>query len=243
MAKHYKSEIKHFSNLEHIWWGSQTPAGQKRYDNKLDLLKKFCNLRAGVMILEIGCGDGEFTRRLLKLNCRIVATDITPAVVKKGKKNIKDKRIRFLVDNAENMKFKSGTFETVCGISILHHTNMEKVLKEVYRVLKPGGNIFFTEPNLLNPHIFAGLHIGKLRKKMEFSPNETALTRWQVEKMLKRIGFNQIRVNNYDFLHPYIPPSLIFWVERISNILEKLPIIKEISGSLIIYATKSFKPF
>lgn len=233
-----EKEIQHFSDLEHIWWGALTPAGQKRYDNKLKRLKDICRLQKNYKILEIGCGDGEFTKRLTTLDCFITATDITPKVVTKARKNIKQKNIHFMVDNAEKMKFKDNSFDIVCGISILHHIDAEKALKEAFRVLKKDGQIFFTEPNLLNPHIYAGLHISWLRKKMEFSPDETALLRWQVVKLLQKIGYSKIEVRNYDFLHPNTPPQSINFVEKLSNILEKTPLIKEISGSLIVWATK-----
>lgn len=242
MKNQYKAriekEIAHFSDLKHIWWGAQTPAGQRRYDNKLKRLKQLCNLKKNYKILEIGCGDGEFTKRLATLDCNITATDITPKVVEKGKKTLKRKNIKFLIDNAEKMRFSDNSFDIVCGVSILHHIDPEKALEEAFRVLKKDGQIFFTEPNLLNPHIYAGLHIGWLRQKMEFSPDETALLRWQVIKLLQKIGYLKVEVTNYDFLHPNTPPQSINFVEKLSNILEKTPLIKEISGSLIIWATK-----
>ena len=73
---------------------------------------------------------------------------------------------------------------------------------------------------------------------MEFSPNETALIRWQVAQMLKDTGFKQVNVSNYDFLHPKTPQSMISMVKKISDVLEKVPLVKEISGSLIVWAKK-----
>lgn len=238
ITKRIKNETEHFSRLEHIWWGAKTLAGQKRYDSKLERFKNICKPQKGQKILEIGCGDGEFTKRLVKLNLQVIATDITPKVIEKGKKGLKRNNLKFLLDNAEKMRFSNNCFDIVCGISILHHINPNKTLKEIYRVLKPGGQLFFTEPNLFNPHIYAGLHIGWLRKKMEFSPDETALIRWNISRLLKKIGFQKINVINYDFLHPKTPSSLIGITEKISNFLEKLPLVKEISGSLIVWAKK-----
>lgn len=238
LSSRVDKEIEHFSELSHIWWGAKTIAGQKRYDNKLELFTRLCHLRGKENILEMGCGDGEFSKRLVKLNVNVTATDVTPQVIKRAKKDIKNKRISFKVENAEKISFKNGNFNIVCGISILHHLNAYRALQEAYRVLKNGGQIFFTEPNLLNPHIWLGLHIPYLRQKMEFSPDESALTRWQVAKILKQIGFSDISVVNYDFLHPNTPPLLINFIQVLGRILEKTPIIKEFSGSLMIWAKK-----
>jgi len=233
-----QNEIQHFSQLEHIWWGAKTPAGIRRYDNKADRMNRLCKIKKTSKILEIGCGDGEFTRRILSTGAEITATDITPEVIKRGRKKISDPRLKFAVDNCERMKFKSSSFDLVCGISILHHVDTRKTLAECYRVLKPKGELFFTEPNLLNPNIFIGLNTPGLRQKMEYSPDETALIRWQLQKMLQEVGFTTVKVSNYDFLHPLTPQGLISAVEKVSNVLERTPLVKEISGSLIVYASK-----
>lgn len=233
-----KSEIKHFSDLEHIWWGEITPAGQKRYDNKYVVFKKYCKPEKKTRILEIGCGDGEFTKRLVKLPSNITATDITPEVVKRARKLVRGKRLFFQLENAEKLSYKDNSFDVVCGVSILHHMNIVRAIKEAYRVLKSGGQFFFTEPNLLNPVIFFGLNIPYLRAKMEFSPDEVALVRWKMEEMLKDVGFSEVVVANYDFLFPLVPASLISPVEKFGKVLEKMPLVKEFSGSLLIWAKK-----
>lgn len=238
MQKRIRQEIKHFSNLEHIWWGAKTIAGQKRYDNKAKLFKKYCHLIKGGKVLEIGCGDGEFTKRIADERIKIIATDVTPAVIKRAKKNLESSGVSFCVDNAEGLSFDDRTFNVVCGISVLHHLNTLKALEEAYRVLKTGGELFFTEPNLLNPVVFFGLNLSFLRKRMEFSPDETALVRWTIADMLNRIGFRKVEVRNYDFLLPHTPPQLINTVMKLSDKLEKIPIVKEFSGSLVIYAVK-----
>lgn len=235
------SEIDHFTNLDHIWWGAKTQAGQRRYDNKFKFLIKLCKPEQKNHILEIGCGDGEFTKRLIKLPSRIISTDITPAVIKRGKiffEKMGINNIIFKMGNAENLSFKDNTFDIVCGVSILHHVNVEKALCEALRVLKPGGQIFFTEPNLLNPNIYLGINILWLRERMEFSPTETALIRWEVEKTLRRVGYSKISVINYDFLHPLTPIWAVNFVEKVGGTLETTPIIKELSGSLIIWGEK-----
>lgn len=234
-------EIDHFTHLKHIWWGARTRAGQKRYDNKAREFKKYCLQKKGLNVLEVGCGDGEFSKRIVKLldkSSKLVATDITPAVVKRGKKTIKNKKLVFKVVNLEAMSFPKESFDIVCGVSILHHVNTLKAIKEIYRVLKKGGLIFFTEPNILNPHIFLGLNVKSFRERMEFSPDETAFKRWELKNALKKTGFKHVRVINYDFLHPKTPETLIPVVEKISFLLERTPLIKEISGSLIIFAAK-----
>lgn len=234
----YWLEEKHFSCLDHIWWGAQTLAGQRRYDRKTEIFKNICGLDKYAKVLEIGCGDGEFTKRIADLNVKIIATDVPKKVLNRGKKYLNKSNVYFRIENCEDLSFENESFDVVCGISILHHVNLKKALQEAYRVLKKGGKIFFTEPNIFNPHIFMGLHIPWIRKQMEFSPNETALSRMRMNLVLKEIGFKKIKVRNYDFLHPNTPALLINIMEKFGELMEKTPVIKEISGSLLIYAKK-----
>lgn len=231
-------EIKHFSEHKHIWWGIKTEAGQKRYDNKALLFAKYCLPQAKEKVLEIGCGDGEFTKRVAEIGANVIATDITPEVLARAKSDVNFDNVRFKRENCEQLSFKEETFEIVCGVSILHHVDLNRALREAHRVLKKGGRLFFTEPNLLNPIILFASNNSWLRKKMEFTPRELALFRWDVEKALKHIGFHKIIVKNYDFLYPKTPKLLIKVVEKLSLLLGKIPIIKEISGSILIYAVK-----
>lgn len=233
-----ENEIEHFSKMDHIWWGARTPAGQKRYDNKLDLLIKKAGSLKGKKVLEIGSGDGEFTRRLAKTSAEIIATDITPAVIKRGKRKLKFKNVNFYVANAEKLEYEEESFDLVCGVSILHHLNAEKALKEALRVLKSGGKIYFTEPNRINPHIYLGINIPYLREKMEFSPDEKPFLRSALKSLVKKTGFKEVEVTNYDFLHPLTPPPVIGIVEKIGALLETIPLVKEISGSFVVWAEK-----
>lgn len=224
--------------MEHIWSGQKTAAGQKRYDNKGKLFRYYSKPQKSDRILEIGCGDGEFTRRLRGLGGDIIATDLTPAVIERARRKVDYGRLEYRVENCERLSFKSESFTIVCGISILHHVDIKKTLKEAFRVLKPGGRIFFTEPNLFNPLTFIPANIGWLRRRLEYSPGEMPLLRKDVEKILKDIGFRKIVVRNYDFLFPWIPKFIIPVVEKLGRILEKTPVLKEFSGSLLIFASK-----
>jgi ubiquinone/menaquinone biosynthesis C-methylase UbiE len=235
------NEKKHFSSQDYIWQWSITGAGQIRYDNRFANFIRMCNSAKNSSILEIGCGDGEFTKRLLSTESTIFASDINFDVIQRANNSItkiRPENLCFKMDDAESLSFGDNSLNIVCGISILHHLDYKKGLKEAYRVLKKGGEIFFTEPNLLNPITISYLNIPWLRKKIGASPNETALLRWEVERCLEDIGFKEIRVMNYDFLFPGTPDSMIGIIDRVGSVLAKVPFIKEISGSLLIYAKK-----
>jgi hypothetical protein len=51
-------------------------------------------------------------------------------------------------------------------------------------------------------------------------------------------GFRNIAVKPFDFLHPLTPKSFTPFIEKAGYMLEKVPILREISGSLVISAYK-----
>ena len=57
----------------------------------------------------------------------------------------------FRVMDAHTLDFPDNHFDFVYGVAILHHLELERALKELFRVVKPGGRILFIEPLRLNP--------------------------------------------------------------------------------------------
>jgi ubiquinone/menaquinone biosynthesis C-methylase UbiE len=155
-----------------------------------------------------------------------------------ARSEIRSENITFKEENAYNLTFPPASYDTVVGSSVLHHLDIEKSLSEIFRVLKPGGSMIFTEPNMMNPQIALQKNIPWLKRKLGDSPDETAFFRWTLFKLLSKIGFRKIEIVPFDFLHPSIPPKMIGTISKIGNFTEKVPIFKEIAGSLFIRAIK-----
>ena len=105
-------------------------------------------------------------------------------------------------------------------------------------LLKPGGRAVFAEPNLLNPQVMAMFNVGALKEKFAVSPDERAFTRFKAARTLRRIGFTEVSVRPFDFLHPSVPPSWVDAAARFGRGLERVPLVREIAGSLLICADK-----
>ncbi len=235
-----QNEIEHgkflASNNAGEIWNWETPAGKIRWDRRVGMLTN--SLQSGMKVLEIGCGTGFFTKEIVKKPVKLIAIDISPELIEIAKKNISSPNVEFIIENAYQMKFEDNAFDTVLGSSVLHHLDVEAALKEIYRVLKPGGEIAFTEPNMMNPQIALQKNIPALKKALGDSPDETAFFIWSLTKKLKEIGFKQVKIVPFDFLHPKIPKGLIKIILPFTNIAEKIPFLRQISGSLYIKAVK-----
>ncbi len=217
-------------------WNWETPAGKLRWARRVKMLGS--HLRPGISALELGCGIGLFTAELAQTGAAITAIDISPDLLEIAKTERSASNVNYEVQNAYAMNYGGETFDTVVGSSVLHHLELEPALREIRRVLKPDGTIFFTEPNMLNPQIAVQKNVPWIKRKLGDSPDETAFFRWPLHRLLEKNGFREIRIDPFDFLHPALAPRLIGPFETINRVLEKMPVISEFAGSLYIRAVK-----
>ena len=191
----------------------------------------------GKKVLEIGCGTGLFTRKFYNAtHADIIAIDISQELLDEAKQLLPE--VNFKLDDAMNLSFADNYFDVVFGSSILHHLDFKPAMKEVFRVLKPGGRTIFAEPNMLNPQIFIQKNVPIIKKWLGDSPDETAIVRWNFAKLLVEYGYKNVKIFPYDFLHPVTPKPLIPFVQGLGMTIEKIPGLREIAGSVIIYAEK-----
>ena len=241
MDKRLENEIEHGKYLAREGagevWNWESPAGKLRWQRRVKMLTT--HLKSSDKVLEIGCGTGYFTKEIVKTGALVNAIDISPELLNIAKQEITETNVSFVIENAYDLSFKENSFDSIVGSSVLHHLEIGKAISEMFRVLKPGGSIFFTEPNMMNPQIALQKNIPALKRKLGDSPDETAFFRWSLNKLLRKTGFTEIIIKPFDFLHPALSPSLIPFVSSLGEAVEKTPILKEIAGSLYISAKKA----
>lgn len=109
----------------------------------------------GKKVLELGCGLGEGSVYMAKKGARVTATDLSGGMLELAKKVAKKHgtSIETMKCSADDLPFKSKTFDIVYAANLLHHVDIEVALKESYRVLKPGGIFVSWDPIDYNPVI------------------------------------------------------------------------------------------
>jgi 2-polyprenyl-3-methyl-5-hydroxy-6-metoxy-1,4-benzoquinol methylase len=235
-------EIEHGRKLarhepERIW-GWDTPAGRLRAARRAELIISGAALGPGKRALEIGCGTGLFTEKFAQSGAQIVAVDISPELLEKARaRGLPESQVRFLAMPFEQCDVE-GPFDAVIGSSVLHHLDIRQALAKIFTLLKPGGVLFFAEPNMLNPLIIVLKNIKWIKRRFGDSPNETAFFRWRFLRLLLETGFEKPLVIPYDWLHPATPKNMISAVKAAGGILEKTPLLKEFAGSLLIQANR-----
>lgn len=115
-----------------------------RYEYKQTLLREFAKARSGSKLLEVGCGLGVELAQLGKLGFLVTGIDLSPQAIGVANTYLNTLGVRgeALVENAEDLSFDDETFDAVYSCGVLQHTpNIERAISEIWRVLKPGGDI------------------------------------------------------------------------------------------------------
>ena len=96
----------------------------------------------GLRVLEIGCGLGTDGAQFAKAGAHYTGIDLTQAATELARKRFEVSGLpgEFQVADAENLDFTDESFDLVYSHGVLHHTpDTARAVREIHRVLKPGG--------------------------------------------------------------------------------------------------------
>ncbi|MFA6004193.1 MAG: class I SAM-dependent methyltransferase [Elusimicrobiota bacterium] len=110
---------------------------------------------AGRSLLDLGCGAGEAAVYFAGQGARVSACDISPEMIAVTQRLSArhGASVEARTAAAERLPFPDANFDLVFANGVLHHTELLPALREVRRVLKPGGRAAFIEPLRHNPVI------------------------------------------------------------------------------------------
>lgn len=169
----YKVEV------EHWWWRGRR-----------NILKKFLSTKQNTkpnVILDAGCGTGSTIKFLSQYGVTYgvdVSSVATAFCRKRGLKHIK-------TGDVSKLPYEDTFFDIVSCMDVLEHIeDDEKAVKELFRILKPGGELILTIPAL--PFIFSGHD----RAQGHFR----RYSRSDVRRLLESNGFTEKRTTHFNVL-------------------------------------------
>ncbi len=181
--------------------GPASMAGLETHEKVLELVRK--HLAAPSKVVDLGAGQGAFSRALGGLGHHVVGVDSDPGNWKAPEIEVRNVDL----DTEFASAVGEGSFDAVVAIEILEHVeNPFSFARQSARILRPGGLLFLTTPNVeavSSRLIF--LYTGRLK---HFSAWETVrpahitpIFRWKLEMLLAEAGFDMIEedFNRYVF--------------------------------------------
>lgn len=153
-------------------------------------------------ICEVGCGSGTISSALAQKGGKVTLIDISPKAIAFAKNFYQKKKIKatFKIMDGMKMSFGNNSFDLVWNGGVLEHFDEVKqicLLRELYRVVKPGGRLIIMVPNLMDfPFMIAKLLL-KFRKKWGFG-YEKDISFWQLEKLTAKAGIKNFKIFAFD---------------------------------------------
>jgi len=149
-VEHHHAEAKRFVD----WYEEM---GKSRFTNafaygrhKVDVLldEKLKELPGGAHILDVGCGTGEYVCRANELG--FTASGLEPADAMRAVAISKNPGATIVSGVATELPFPDESFDLVICIEVLRYldrSDIRQALRQIYRVLRPGGTMFLTMVN------------------------------------------------------------------------------------------------
>ena len=139
------SPESHENKLEHEFTRAASVFGRRtqgRFDH-LDVVK-FARVRAGDTVVEVGAGTGNFLSLFRDSADRLVAVDLTPAMLREVR-NLHD-GIDLVAGDGRRLPFASGSVDLVASAQTLHHVfEPLAFLQEMRRVCGPEGRVLVVD--------------------------------------------------------------------------------------------------
>ena len=155
----------------------------------------------GAAVLEVGCGQGDFARSIVSQAKSVAAIDFSAGAIAiaRQRQQASVEKIDYRVGDAQALEFPDASFDVVFSCECLEHVpDPQKALKEMARVLKPGGSLVLTTENYSNAMIVYWIMAWVQRRPFDsgagVQPYENFFLFWNVKRMMRASGLEVVRM-------------------------------------------------
>ena len=147
-----------YNDSKPVTLNAQNLVSRRRF--ALEMLE--ARVSPGSNILDIGCGTGHLAGELMQRGYTACGVDLSEAMVEYAREHYD--RDRFRVGDIEQIPFPDNTFDAVMCLGVMEYLEKdEPALREIWRVLKPGGRAVITTPNIICPFFHMDMTVLKMR--------------------------------------------------------------------------------
>jgi ubiquinone/menaquinone biosynthesis C-methylase UbiE len=154
--------------------------GERGVEKRIAALTRITPIR-GERLLDLGCGDGTFTRRFADSFDHVTAADVEPERLGMFRAAVDgtplESKLVIREMPGEHLDLADGSVDMVTMIEVIEHVeSVSGTLAEVHRVLTPGGRLLITTPNKWFPFETHGFLLFGKRRSPQYFPFLTWIT-------------------------------------------------------------------
>jgi len=176
----------------------------------------------GRRVLDVGCGDGYYTRQYWDRGqpSEMVAVDPAPNAIAVANAHCGERAIRFELGDAHHLQFADSSFDIVLVQHMLHHDDDPKdVIREALRIAP---ELLIHEPNGNNP----GLKVIERLSRYHRAHNEKSYSPRQLQRWVEECGGRVVRQHLAGFVPMFCPDWLARAMKFVEPVVERIPILR-----------------
>lgn len=201
--------MTNFSPREYNAW-YETPLGS--LCDRLEKSAIFTIFKPEGLVLDVGCGTGNYTLELARRGAMAVGMDSSfdMALFAKTKAEEQGLKAHFVVGRGEALPFKTSLFDAALSVTTLCFvSNVEKMLDEIKRVVKPCGDVVLGELNKLSYWALIR-RIKALFRKSSYSEARFFSLR-KLKGLFGKAGFKHLRWSSCLYFPPIDSERFLRW--------------------------------
>ncbi len=181
------------------------------------LILSFAHLMQGLQlapdmtILDFGCGPGWASRCLTQLGYKVIACDVSEAALNLGRQGLELFPIQgphhpqtFLLFDGRKFDLPDASVDRIFCLDAFHHVpNQQEVLREMARILKPGGIAGFSEPGPTHSR-----SPGSQEEMRNFTVIENDIILEEIWELARQVGFADLQVGFFTPSPHLLPPKV-----------------------------------
>ncbi len=162
-----------------------------------DLIARYVIQNTGAAALDVGCGSGELVGQLSGYYGKVVGADYSEIMLSQARKAIHAPNVEFVKADCAALPFDDRIFDALYALGLLDYVkDVNGVLRELARVLKPGARAVLTAPK--SPSLFAPLRWSQRFRGMLFKipPIVNTFSRDAWTRAADAAGFRQLELTS-----------------------------------------------
>jgi len=204
------------------------PVDSYYVNNHVEKLLEVADFSGKDNILEVGCGMGKFTFPLLKRGYKITGMDLSPFLLQQLLKyNDNRFQVPLIACDVLDAPLKlNNTFDHIIGFFALHHFhNLSVCYQAMARLVKPGGKIYFIEPNAYNPLYYVQI-LATPNMSWAGDKGVADMRKSKIQKATEYAELVNLKVCRYGAFPPFIANIKIG--QKIEKQIEKIKILNPV---------------
>jgi ubiquinone/menaquinone biosynthesis C-methylase UbiE len=184
-------------------------------------LAELMGLKPGDVYLDVSCGRGQLTGLAHGRGINAHGLDLSETVIRMG--HVDGNGGGLVVGNGQALPYRDASFRVVSNIgSLEHYVDMAAAVREMVRVLAPGGRAFVLVPNTFSLLTNIWIAFRQGRTSIDHQPIQRYAARWEWQALLEANGLIVDRTIKYERERPRTWRDLLNYLQRPKQLVRLL---------------------